>query len=329
MRCRGSAYSWTNQLLNPQQVNRSTNKPPAVNIPPYLKKGDTIGIICPAGYMPASKAATCIEVLQQWGFKVKTGFTLGHQHHYFSGTDEERLADLQQMLDDKEVKAILCGRGGYGVSRIIDAVNWKEFKKYPKWIIGFSDITVFHSFLYTGLKTASLHAPMANAFNDNGWRSEYVQSLHKALTGKKNKYVVAPHEFNRKGKARGVLVGGNLSLLAHQAGTPSDIKTKDCILFIEDVGEYLYNIDRMLLQLERAGKLQHLAGLIVGGFTDNKDTTIPFGQTVEEIIHDRVAKYSYPVCFHFPVSHDTANVALKVGVVYELTVGKKVELKEI
>jgi muramoyltetrapeptide carboxypeptidase len=278
--------------------------------------------------MPASKAETCISVLQQWGFKVKTGYTLGHQHHYFSGTDEERLHDLQQMLDDTEVKAILCGRGGYGVSRIIDSVNWKAFKKHPKWIIGFSDITVLHSFLFTRLKTASLHAPMANAFNDNGWQNEYVQSLRKALAGKKNKYAIPAHAFNRNGKTSGVLVGGNLNLLAHQVGSASDIQTKNCILFIEDIGEYLYNIDRMLLQLERAGKLQQLAGLIVGGFSECKDTTIPYGHTVEEIIRDRVAKYSYPVCFHFPVSHETENVALKVGVEYELKVGKTVSLKE-
>ncbi|CAN5734186.1 LD-carboxypeptidase [soil metagenome] len=298
-------------------------------IPPYLKKGDTIGIVCPAGFMPAEKAATCIEVLQQWGFRVKTGFTLGHQLHYFSGTDEERLADVQQMLDDEEVKAILCGRGGYGVSRIIDAVNWKAFKKHPKWIIGFSDITVLHSYLFTRLKTASLHAPMANAFNEDGWKDVYVQSLKKAITGKPSNYKIPSHPYNRNGNATGLLVGGNLSLLVHQIGTPSDIDTKDCILFIEDISEYLYNIDRMLLQLQRAGKLDKLAGLIIGGFTDMKDTSIPFGQTIEEIIRDRIAKYHYPVCFNFPVSHETANYALKVGVEYELNVGKTVTLKEI
>ncbi len=298
-------------------------------IPPYLKKGDTIGIICPAGFMPAEKTNTCISVLKEWGYKVKVGFTVGHQHHYFSGNDEERLSDLQQMLDDKEVKAILCGRGGYGVSRIIDTVNWKAFKKNPKWVIGFSDVTVLHSYLFTRLKTASLHAPMANAFNDDGWKNEYVQSLKKALTGKQNNYKIVAHPFNRKGAGTGLLVGGNLSLLVHQIGTPSDINTKNCILFIEDISEYLYNIDRMLLQLQRAGKLDKLAGLIVGGFTDSKDTSIPFGQTTEEIIRDRVAPYNYPVCFDFPVSHDTANYALKVGVEYELKVGKTVTLGEI
>ncbi len=278
--------------------------------------------------MPKEKTDTCIFVLKDWGYKVKVGYTVGHQQHYFSGTDDERLDDLQAMLDDKEVKAILCARGGYGVSRIIDKLNWKAFKKNPKWIIGFSDITVLHSFLFTKLKTASLHAPMANAFNDEGYKNEYVISLKTALAGKKNSYKTSAYPLNKKGNASGLLVGGNLSLLVHQIGTPSDVDTKGCILFIEDISEYLYHIDRMLLQLQRAGKLHQLAGLVIGGFSDIKDTSIPFGQTLEAMIYDRVAQYNYPVCFHFPVSHDTPNYALKVGVEYELKVGKTVTLKE-
>lgn len=300
-----------------------------IKIPPYLQKGDTIGIVCPAGAMPAAKAETCIKVLKQWGYKVKVGMTLGHEYNYFSGTDEERLTDLQTMLDDKEVKAVLCGRGGYGTNRIIDAIDWKAFKKNPKWIIGFSDITVLHSYLFTKLKTASLHAPMAAAFNDDGFKNPYVQSLKKALSGKPAIYKAAGHSFNRKGTAAGQLLGGNLSLLAHQVGTLSDIDTRGKILFIEDVGEYLYNVDRMMIQLQRSGKLNGLKGLIVGGFSDMKDTTTPFGQTVEELIWDKVKAYSYPVCFHFPVSHDKENFALKVGSAYELTVGKNVVLKEM
>ena len=300
-----------------------------IKIPPYLQKGDTIGIVCPAGAMPAAKAETCIKVLKQWGYKVKVGMTLGHEYNYFSGTDEERLTDLQTMLDDKEVKAVLCGRGGYGTNRIIDAIDWKAFKKNPKWIIGFSDITVLHSCLFTKLKTASLHAPMAAAFNDDGFKNPYVLSLKKALSGKPAIYKTAGHSFNRKGTAKGQLLGGNLSLLAHQVGTLSDIDTRGKILFIEDVGEYLYNVDRMMIQLQRSGKLNGLKGLIVGGFSDMKDTTTPFGQTVEELIWDKVKAYNYPVCFHFPVSHDKENFALKVGSAYELTVGKNVVLKEM
>jgi len=298
-------------------------------IPPNLKKGNTIGIVCPAGFMPAKKTKACQQTLQQWGFQVKLGKTVGSQYHYFSGTDEERLADMQAMLDDENIHAILCGRGGYGCTRIIDKLNWKKFRKHPKWIIGFSDVTVFHNFLYTTLNTASLHAPMANAFNDGGSEKQYVQSLKKALTGKKNSYKIESHTFNRKGNTTGLLLGGNLSLLAHQIGTISDINTKGAILFIEDVGEYLYNIDRMLLQLDRAGKLSKLAGLIVGGFSDMKDTTTPFGKTIDEIISERISAYSFPVCFGFPVSHEEENVALKVGVPYQLKVGKTVQLNEM
>ena len=301
----------------------------AVKAPPYLQKGDTIGIVCPAGFMPVAKAETCIKVLKQWGYKVKVGMTLGHEFNYFSGTDEERLNDLQTMLDDKEVKAILCGRGGYGTSRIIDAINWNAFKKNPKWVIGFSDITVLHSYMLTKLNTASIHAPMAAAFNNGEYKNPFVQSLKKVLSGKPSIYKTTTHPFNRKGDATGLLVGGNLSLLAHQVGTTSDIDTKGKILFMEDIGEYLYNIDRMLIQLQRSGKLDRLKALIVGGFSDMKDTTTPFGQTVEELIWDKVKIFNYPVCFGFPVSHDKENYALKVGGHYQLTVGKNVVLREV
>ncbi len=294
-----------------------------INIPPYLKKGDTIGLICPAGYMPAEKVQTCIRVLGEWGYVVKTGKTVGGESQtYFSGTDAERLADLQEMLDDKEVKAVLCARGGYGTGRIIDEIRFKKFRKHPKWIIGYSDITVLHSHLYSNFRIASLHSPMAGAFNDGGEHNEFVLSLKNALEGKKAHYSCDAHAFNREGEAEGELVGGNLALLAHLCGTGSDLKTKGRILFIEDVGEYLYNIDRMLYQLRRSGKLSKLAGLIVGGFTEIKDNERPFGQTAYEIISDRVKEYDYPVCFDFPVSHTDRNYALKVGVLHQLKVGK-------
>ena len=180
-----------------------------IKIPPYLQKHDTIAIVCPSGYMPFARMNMCIEVLQQWGFKVKPGKTAGSQFHYFSGTDEQRLEDLQQMLDDKEVKAILCGRGGYGLSRIIDQLDFRQFTKHPKWIIGYSDITLLHAHLFSRTKVASLHSPMAGAFNDEGFKTEYVHSLQKALTGKKYTYSCTPHELNRKGKASGMLVGSN------------------------------------------------------------------------------------------------------------------------
>ena len=301
-----------------------------IQTPPYLENGDTIGIVCPAGYMPVEKASECIRVLnEEWGFQTKVGKTLGNQFNYFSGTDEERLNDLQQMLDDDEVKAILCARGGYGLTRIIDRIDFKRFKKKPKWIIGYSDITILHCHLYSNYYISSLHAPMAAAFNDAGYINRFVQSLRNALEGKKLKYQCDPHEFNKKGEAIGELVGGNLSLLAHLIGTESDIKTRGRILFLEDVGEYLYNIDRLMYQLKRSGKLSKLAGLIIGGFTDNKDTERPFGQSAYEIIHDMVKEYDYPICFGFPVSHEKENYALKVGVGYKLKVGKsKIILEE-
>jgi muramoyltetrapeptide carboxypeptidase len=301
-----------------------------IKTPPYLQKGDTIGLVCPAGLMPVEKISECTRVLnEEWGFTTKVGNTVGSRFNYFSGTDEERLEDFQKMLDDDEVKAILCARGGYGVTRIIDRLDFSKFKTNPKWIIGFSDITVLHSHIYRNLNIATLHAPMANAFNDDGYKNEFVLSLRNALEGKKIKYQIPVNEFNRKGEGIGELVGGNLALLAHLVGSDSDLKTKGRILFLEDVGEYLYNIDRMMLQLKRSGKLDKLAGLIIGGFTDIKDTETPFGQTAYEIIRDLIKEYNYPVCFGFPVSHEKENYALKIGVGYKLKVTKsKVVLEE-
>ncbi len=290
-----------------------------VKIPPYLQKGDCIGITCPAGYMDAQRAQACIKTLQDWDFEVMVGKTLGSRSkNYFSASDAGRRDELQAMLDDENIKAILFGRGGYGMGRIIDQLDFTGFKKNPKWVIGFSDITVLHSHLYSKVKVASLHAPMAAAFNDG--ENEFIQSLHRAITGKKAKYSCAAHPFNRSGITSAELVGGNLALLAHVTGTPSAINTKNKILFIEDTGEYIYNIDRMMYQLKRSGQLAGLAGLVVGGFTDMKDTERPFGKTVYEVIKEIVAGYDYPVCFGFPVSHGKENYALKVGGIYSLSV---------
>jgi muramoyltetrapeptide carboxypeptidase len=302
-----------------------------IKTPPYLKKGDTIGIVCPAGYMAMEKVAECIRVLkEEWGYNVKVGKTVGSDStDYFSGTDEDRLNDFQQMLDDDGVQAILCARGGYGMGRIIDQISFKKFKKQPKWIIGFSDITILHTHLYSNYYISSLHAPMAAAFNDAGYISRYVQSLKNALEGEWAKYICDSHELNKTGEAIGELIGGNLALLVNAIGTDSDFKTRGRILFIEDIGEYLYSVDRMFYQLKRSGKLSKLAGLIIGGFTDMKDTDRPFGKTVYEIIHDVIKEYDYPVCFGFPVSHGKENYALKVGTGYKLRVGKtKVLLEE-
>lgn len=299
-------------------------------IPPSLRKGDTIGVVCPAGHMPKSRMRTCFKVLRdEWGFRVIEGKTLGSGDGYFSGTDEERAADLQRMLDDDAVDAILCARGGYGVGRIIDRLDLTAFRKRPKWLIGFSDITVLHAHLLSKCGVATIHGPMASAFADGGWRKPSVQSLHKALRGSRTDLRVDTHPLNRPGTASGVLFGGNLSLLAHLVGTPSEVDLKGKILFIEDVGELLYNIDRMMYQLHRSGRLAGLAGLIVGGFTECRDTERPFGRDVLNIISDVVSEYAFPVCFGFPVSHGPENMALKSGLVHQLNINiKGVRLKE-
>lgn len=298
--------------------------------PPNLKKGETIGITCPAGYMEYKNAETCIRTLQQWGYEVMVGKTLGSKSkNYFSGTDDDRCDELQAMLDDPGIHAILCGRGGYGLGRIIDRLDFTQFLQNPKWVIGFSDITVIHARL-NRLGIASLHAPMAAAFNENGFKNKYVQSLKSVLQGDKMQYTSKPFKYNRTGKATAELTGGNLSLIAHLCGTPDALQTDGKILFLEDIGEHLYNIDRMLWQLKRNGLFNNLAGVILGGFTDMKDTTRPFGKKTEDVLQEMFAEYKYPVCYRFPISHEKENLAVKVGGTYLLNVSKNiVELKEV
>lgn len=292
-----------------------------IELPRYLKKGDTIGMVAPAGFMPFEKMQACIDTLDAWGYNIELGRTThSNSTNYFSGTDEERLEDLQTMMDNKNIHAVFCARGGYGMSRIIDSLDFKKFRKHPKWIIGFSDISVLHSHLLSKYKISSIHGPMAAAFNDGEFSNPYIQSLKNTMEGIPAEYECASNEFNNEGEAEGELVGGNLTLLAHLIGTKSDIKTKDRILFLEDVGEYMYNIDRMLLQLKRSGKLKKLAGLVIGGFTDSKDTERPYGKTAYEIIFEHVKEYGYPIAFGFPVSHEKENYALKIGCKYSLKV---------
>lgn len=295
-----------------------------MKFPPYLQPGDSIAIVCPAGYMPAEKVAACISTLKKWGYKVAKGKTVGgRSRNYFSGTDEERLADLQQYLDDPQTKAILCGRGGYGTTRILDRIDWTRFKKHPKWIIGFSDLTVLHGFMHSRLEIASLHGPMAGAFNHDKGENRYTFSLKDTLEGKPVVYIEKPHSFNTLGKVSAQVIGGNLCLMAHCIGTNAAYKTAGKILFIEDVGEQLYNIDRMMLQLKRAGLLSKLKGLIIGGFTDGKDTERPFGKQAYEIIHEHVREYAYPKCFGFSISHEKENLAIVVGKKYTLDIMKE------
>ena len=288
----------------------------------HIQQGSVIGITCPSGYVSAERIAYSITVLERWGFIVKVGKTVGTEHHYFSGSDAERLADLQDMLDDPAVDAILMGRGGYGMSRIIDDIDFSAFVKNPKWICGFSDITVLHNHLQARYKIPSLHSPMCGHFKPETEHEPQLLSLKKALIGEPQVYDTLPSSYNRNGVAEGILTGGNLSLLVHLTGSASEVDTNGKILFIEDLGEHLYHIDRMLLHLKRAGKLSGLKALIIGGFTDLQDTERPFGQTIEEIISDKVKEYDYPVCFHFPCGHQDINYTLALGTVHRLKVNE-------
>lgn len=294
--------------------------------PSYLKRGDVIGITSPAGAITVEEMQPALAVLRNWGFQLKIGAAIGKKDFTRGGTDEERRADLQTMLDDPDLKAILCARGGYGVVRIIDNLDWTKFKQKPKWVIGFSDITILHSHIHRHCQVASVHSKMTNSFPDN-WDTalpiqiETIVSLRDVLQGRKMQYSATPHLRNRIGIAEGVLVGGNLKLLESMAGTPSDINTAGKILFVEDTGEYLYSIDRMFWNLKRTGKLAQLKGLIIGGFSIKEDDEgEEFGKDLQEIVLEKVKQYNYPVCFEFPVGHQRANFALKCGVVHRLTV---------
>ena len=295
-------------------------------IPPYLKPGDMIGITSPAGYILRESIIPAATLMQQWGFKIRVGYTIGKKDFTYGGTDEERLQDFQMMLDDPQIKAIMCARGGYGAVRIIDKLNWTKFKANPKWIIGFSDITVIHCHLNRQSGIASIHSKMCNSFPDVWEQASELQkdtiiSIQKALTGEKMQYSAPFSNYNRTGTATGTLVGGNLKTIESLAGSASDIKTDGKILFVEDTGEYLYSIDRMFWNLKRSGKLSKLAGLIVGGIKIKQDAPDEyFGKTVYEIVAEKVKEYNYPVCFDFPVGHQIDNFALKCGVKHKLDV---------
>ena len=292
-----------------------------MKVPPFLKTGDTIGIVCPAAYMPKDKIAACVSTLKKWGYKVKVGKTVGGKSaNYFSGTDEERLNDLQSMLDDKNIKAIIFGRGGYGTSRILDQINFKSFISKPKWIVGFSDITLLHTYMQKNIKISSVHGPMCGAFNHDKGENMFTLSLKDVLEGKPTVFQAEYHSLNNPGKTTASITGGNLCLLAHGIGTNAEVDTKGKILFIEDVGEQLYNIDRMMLQLKRSGKFEQLKGLIVGGFTDCKNTDRIFGKDAYEIIFEQIQEFDFPTCFGFPISHEKENVAIQMGMKYTLEV---------
>jgi muramoyltetrapeptide carboxypeptidase len=290
--------------------------------PPYLKKGDKIGIAATARKVSMDELEPAIAAFKSWGLEVVPGKNVFQSQDQFAGTDRERAEDLQTMLDDPSIKAIIGARGGYGTLRIIDQLNFDELKKHPKWMIGFSDITVLHAHIHNlGIET--LHAKMLINFTKDEASSA---TLKQALFGELRQHETPPHVLNRKGTAEGELVGGNLSLLYAIAGSVSDLDTRGKILFIEDLDEYLYHVDRMMMNLKRSGKLDALAGLVVGGMSDMKDNKIPFGKNAEEIILDAVKEFDYPVCFQFPAGHVDTNLALYFGRKVRLEVSTPVKL---
>lgn len=307
------------------------------HIPPYLKKGDLIGITSPAGFINTEAIQPAVKQMESWGFVIKTGNSIGKKDGSLGGTDEERLEDLQQLLDDRSVKAVMCARGGYGAIRILDKINFKTFKSHPKWIIGFSDITVLHSHIIKNFSIASIHSKMCNSFPDIWETAEPIQqetilSIKRALTGEKMNYDMVPNENNKTGIAMGRLTGGNLKTLETLAASRSDISTDGRILFVEDTGEYLYSIDRMFWNLKRTGKLNRLKGLLIGGFKikPSEDINDEFSKDLRQIVLEKVKDYHYPVCFDFPVGHKKNNFAFKCGVVHRLEVKKEYcNLREI
>jgi len=288
--------------------------------PPYLKKGDKVAITCPAKKLP-HPMTDAIALLESWGLEVVLGETVTASYHQFAGDDTLRAADLQQFINDPSIKAIFAARGGYGTIRIMDDIDFMPIKEAPKWIIGFSDITVLHAHVFSVFGLQSIHGQMPMTIPDGSAAS--LQTLRKALFGEDFSYTFSAEKLNRTGEAQGILVGGNLTLLVAVSGSVSDFDYDGKILFLEDVGEYLYSIDRMMRTLKRAGKLKNLAGLMVGAFTELKDNDIPFGQTAEEIIFEVVKEYDYPVCFGFPAGHIPNNQALIFGKTLNLTVQKQ------
>ena len=305
-------------------------------IPPYLKPGAIIGITSPAGPITPEEIKPAMMLMESWGYKIQIGKTIGKKEFNLGGTDDERLADLQEMLDDPNIHAIMCARGGYGSIRIVDRLDWSKFKTKPKWLIGFSDITVLHNHIHNNCQIASIHSKMTNSFPDV-WNTaepmikETINSINDALTGKNMAYAFPSHPMNRMGTAEGILIGGNLKTIESLSGSPSDIKTTGKILFVEDAGEYLYSIDRMFWNLKRTGKLNGLKGLIIGGFRIKPDDPgEEFGKGLHEIVMEKVKTFKYPVCFDFPVGHQRPNFALKCGVKHKLVVGNEtVSLNEV
>jgi muramoyltetrapeptide carboxypeptidase len=281
-----------------------------MKIPPYLKKGDTVAIVCTARKFFPEEAKPAIDLLESWGLKVKLGKTIGLDSCQLGGTDEARAADFQEQLDNDNIKAIWCARGGYGTVRIIDRIDFSKFKKHPKWVMGFSDVTVLHSHINT-LNVATLHSIMP--FTVPKAPEEVKETFKNALFGIKNSYTIPSKPYDKKGLAKGELVGGNLSIIYSLLGSKSSIETKDKILFIEDLDEYLYHIDRMLYNMKRNDYFKNVKGIIVGSMRDMHDNEIPFGQNEVQIISEIAKDLNIPIAFEFCAGHQKDNRTLVLG----------------
>ena len=293
--------------------------------PPYLKKGDKVAIVSTARKISLEEIQPAIDVLNVWDLELSLGVNLFKEDHQFSGTTSERISDLQLALDDESIKAIFCARGGYGTVKIIDQLDFSNFCSSPKWIVGYSDVTVLHNHINVTFGIQTLHATMPINFGSNS--NESLISLKTALFVGGLNYEFDGQSFNKNGNAEGELVGGNLSIIYSLTGTASQLNTKGKILFLEDLDEYLYHVDRMMMNLKRAGLFDGLAGLIVGGMSGMNDNTIPYGKNALEIISDVVKEYDYPVCFDFPAGHIDDNRALIMGEHALLVVEEKCSLK--
>ncbi len=279
--------------------------------PSNLKQGDKVVILSTARKISEAEIAPAIKVLERWGLSVVLGANLFNEDDQFSGTTAQRTSDLQKALDDESIKAIFCARGGYGTVKIIGELDFTNYINNPKWLVGYSDVTVLHNHINQNFNIETLHATMPINFTTN--TNESLESLKNALFGESLVYEFATHKMNVSGVAEGEVVGGNLSIVYSLTGTNSQINTKGKILFIEDLDEYLYHVDRMMMNLKRAGVLNDLSGFIVGGMSDMNDNTIPYGKTALEIILEAVKEYDYPVCFGFPAGHIDDNRALIMG----------------
>jgi muramoyltetrapeptide carboxypeptidase len=292
-------------------------------VPPFIKKGALFGLVSPAGKIDKEVIANAENFLDARGFRSLKGKYTAGSYSQFSGTDEQRIEDMQAMINDPDVKVIWCCRGGYGTARIIEQLDFSKMPENPKWLVGFSDITVFHAALQNCYNVASIHGPMPINIKEENRYEKYWDHLFDLLQGHDVSYRTSPLTLNREGTAAGQLVGGNLSLLCTLSGTKYDFDPRGKVLFIEEVGEQLYHLDRMMQNLKLGRKLEDLAGLVVGQLSEMKDNSTPFGLSANEIIFDAVQHYDYPVIFDFPAGHSSPNEPLMMGAKVHIQVNEK------